>query len=52
MGNDLARITTDCLQSHILVAWLGVAEWIKPDGEMFVLAWSHYNVLGVVSFFI
>lgn len=26
------------LWSHPLVAWLSVAEWIKPDGEMFVLA--------------
>lgn len=34
-----------------LVAWLAAAEWIKPAGEMFGLAWSHDNVLGVGSFF-
>lgn len=35
MGNDLAKATTD-ICNH--VAWLGVAEWIKPEGEMFVFA--------------
>lgn len=49
MGNDLAKATTD-ICNHI--AWLGVAEWIKPDGEMFVFAWCHDNVIDVVLFFI
>lgn len=41
-----------CLLITYLVAWLAAAEWVKPAGEMFGLAWSHDNVLGVGSFFI